>query len=107
MKLLSGHCGTVRVTLSHDSCTYILPEVMAGEVNQNGEGNLVTLVEVDMSNYVHFWAYRCTTPLLRGENSTAKALLYQEHFPAYGSPDWLVHWTGIKAEMYICLVVTF
>lgn len=64
---------------------------MAGEVNQNGKGNLVTLIEVDMSNYVHFWAYRCTTPLLRGENSTAKALLYQEHFPAYGFPDWLVH----------------
>ena len=105
MKLLSG--GTVRIAFSHGSCTYIPPEVMAGEVNQKGEGNLVTLIEVDMSNYVHFWAYRFPTLLLRGENSNPKALLYQERFPAYGFPDWLVHWTGIKAEMYMCLVVTF
>ena len=78
---------------------------MAGEVNQKGEGNLVTLIEVDMSNYVHFWVHRFPTPLLRGENSNPKALLYQERFPAYGFPDWFVHWSGIKAVSYTHLTL--
>ena len=64
----------------------------------------MTLIEVDMFNYVHFWAYRFPTLLLRDENSNPKAVLYQERFPAYGFPDWLVHCTSVKAEMYMCLV---